>query len=167
MKTKTRIDTNRLLMLIAASLAVLIILVTAAAIASGKRPGAEYRHRDPDGVQSLRGSEAELREFKEFGTLRLRTLPRSDDDGAEKGSLLIVTPWLSYEERGPDFYEELVSKKKLFGAYFTEYFSSRTKNELLSLGEKNVKQMLLDKMNAELILGKLSALYFDDYMFME
>ena len=166
MKKKIHLNTERLLVIIAAAIALIIALVTLVSLAAGKRPGTGYRKKDPSGISVTGGSES-ISEFREFGTLRIRTLPDSEKPDNANGSLLIVTPWFSYEDRGPDFYEELVAKKKLFASFFMEYFSSHTKADLLLTGEKSVKQLLLDRMNGELILGKLSALYFDDYMFMD
>ncbi len=165
MSPKVKIDLNKILPLVAAGIAAAIILGTIIAFASGKRPGVAYRRSDPQSAQEIKGNAGEQTQFKEFGTLRARLLP--NEGTKEDGSILLLTPWLSYESTDSAFYEELVSKKKMFSAYFLEFFSSRTKNALLSIGEKEIKRLLLEKFNSQLSLGKISAIYFDDYIFLD
>ena len=165
MNSRFNFDLNKALPAAAALLAAVIVLGTAAALIAGKRPGQAFRKSDPQGVSQLKGKEAAQSEFKEFGTIRIRLLP--SEDSSEPGAILVVSPWLSYDSGDSAFYEELVSKKKMFSSYIQEYFSSKTKNALLSAGEKEIKRALLERFNGQLSLGKLSGLYFDDYMFLD
>lgn len=162
---KTRIETNTILVAIIIVLGALIFISSIVVLIAGKRPGMNLRRSDPAGVEQIKGAGENLNEFKEFGTLRISTMP--NEDSQENRSVLVVTPWLSYEESDSAFYEELVSRKRLFTSFFVEYFSNHSKNALLSIGEKNVKQELLTKFNSELRLGQLSAIYFDDYIFLD
>lgn len=162
---KTRIKTNAILTAIIIALCALIFISSIVALIAGKRPGMNLRRSDPASVEQIKGAGDNLNEFKEFGTLRINTMP--NEDSQENYSVLVVTPWLSYEGSDSAFYEELVSRKRLFTSFFVEYFSSRSKNALLSIGEKKIKQELLDKFNLELHLGQLSAIYFDDYIFLD
>ena len=164
MSQKAKINLDKLLPLVAAGIAAAIILGTIAAFAAGKRPGVAYRRSDPQNAEEIKNG-AEQTQFKEFGTLRARLLP--NEGTKEAGSVLLLTPWLSYESTDSAFYEELASKKKMFSAYFLEFFSSRSKNALLSIGEKEIKKRLLEKFNSQLSLGKISAIYFDDYIFLD
>ena len=156
---------DKALPIFAVALAAVILLGTIAAFAAGKRPGVAYRKSDPQSAAQIKGAGLERTQFKEFGTLRARLLP--NEGTKEPGAVLLVTPWLSYESADSAFYEELVSKKKMFAAYFLEFFSSRSKNALLSIGEKEVKKQLLERFNSQLSLGKISAIYFDDYIFLD
>lgn len=165
MNAKVKIDWNKLLPLIAVGIAGLIILGTIAALIAGKRPGIAYRKSDPSSAERIKGSGPERMQFKEFGTLRTRLLP--EEGSKEAGSVLLVTPWLSYDSDDSAFYEELVSKKNMFSSYILEFFSAKSKNELLSIGEKEVKRQLLERFNGQLTLGKLEAIYFDDYIFLD
>lgn len=162
---KSRIETNTILTAIVIALCALIFISSVIAIIAGKRPGMNLRRSDPASVEQIKGADDNLSAFKEFTTLRIITMPNEDSQG--NASILVVTPWLSYEGGDSAFYEELVSRKRLFTSFFVEYFSSRSKNALLSIGEKNIKQELLDKFNSELRLGQLSAIYFDDYIFLD
>ncbi len=162
---KSRIETNTILTAIVIALCALIFISSIAAFIAGKRPGMNLRRSDPSSVEQIKGADENLNAFKEFGTLRIITMP--NEGSQENASVLVVTPWFSYEGSDSAFYEELVSRKRLFASFFVEYFSSRSKNALLSIGEKNIKQELLDKFNSELRLGQLSAIYFDDYIFLD
>lgn len=162
---KSRIETNTILTAIVIALCALIFISSVIAIIAGKRPGMNLRRSDPASVEQIKGADDNLSAFKEFTTLRIITMPNEDSQG--NASILVMTPWLSYEGGDSAFYEELVSRKRLFTSFFVEYFSSRSKNALLSIGEKNIKQELLDKFNSELRLGQLSAIYFDDYIFLD
>lgn len=162
---KSRIETNTILTAIVVALCALIFISSVIAIIAGKRPGMNLWRSDPASVEQIKGADDNLSAFKEFTTLRIITMPNEDSQG--NASILVVTPWLSYEGSDSAFYEELVSRKRLFTSFFVEYFSSRSKNALLSIGEKNIKRELLDKFNSELRLGQLSAIYFDDYIFLD
>lgn len=162
---KSRIETNTILTAIVVALCALIFISSVIAIIAGKRPGMNLRRSDPASVEQIKGADDNLSAFKEFTTLRIITMPNEDSQG--NASILVITPWLSYEGSDSAFYEELVSRKRLFTSFFVEYFSSRSKNALLSIGEKNIKRELLDKFNSELRLGQLSAIYFDDYIFLD
>lgn len=165
MNVKVKIDWNKALPLIAAGIAALIVLGTIAALIAGKRPGIAYRKSDPANAEQIKGASPEQTQFKEFGSLRIRLLPK--EGSKEAGSVLLVTPWLSYDNGDSAFYEELVSKRNMFASYILEFFSSKSKDALLSTGEKEIKRLLLERFNGQLTLGKLNAIYFDDYMFLD
>ena len=135
------IDINKILPIAAVALAGIIFLGTVAAIIAGKRPGKDFRRGDPSGVSDIRGGAQGQKEFKEFGTLRIRLLP--DENSTEPAAVLVVTPWLSYDGGDSAFYEELVAKKRLFSSYIMEFFSTKSKNALLSAGEKEAKKPLM------------------------
>lgn len=164
MKVQVKVDWNKALPLAAAAIAALIVLGTIAALIAGKRPGLAYRKSDSASAAQIKSGQKQM-QFKEFGTLRTRLLPQEGSE--EAGSVLLVTPWLSYENDDSAFYEELISKKNLFSSYILEFFSTKTKNQLLSIGEKEIKRLLLERFNSQLSLGKLSAIYFDDYIFLD
>lgn len=164
---KIKFEANVILAAAIVVLSAIIFFASAAAFVLGKRPGMNLRKIDPADVAQIKGAHENLRAFKEFGTLRIISMPDDLDAENKNGSVLVVTPWLSYEDGDSAFYEELVSRKRLFTSFFVEYFSSKTKNALLSIGEKKIKQELLDLFNSELHLGVLSALYFDDYIFLD
>lgn len=162
-----KFEANRILVAAIVVLCALIFCASVAAFILGKRPGMNLRRRDPADVEQIKGADEKLKAFKEFGTLRIITMPDELDAENKNGSVLVVTPWFSYEDGDSAFYEELVSRKRLFTSFFVEYFSSKTKNALLSIGEKKIKEELLELFNSELHLGEIGALYFDDYLFLD
>lgn len=164
---KIKFEANMILATAIVVLGALIFFASVAAFVMGKRPGMNLRKSDPADVAQIKGARENLKAFKEFGTLRIISMPDESDAENKNGAVLVITPWLSYEDGDSAFYEELVSRKRLFTSFFIEYFSSKTKNALLSIGEKKIKEELLDMFNSELHLGELNALYFDDYIFLD
>ena len=162
-----KFEANIILVTAIVALSALIFFASVIAFVTGKRPGMNLRKNDPSGVEQIRGADEKLKAFKEFGTLRIIAMPDEQDEEGKNGAVLVLTPWLSYEDSDSAFYEELVSRKGLFTSFFIEYFSRKTKNALLSIGEKKIKEELLELFNSELHLGEISAIYFDDYIFLD
>ena len=77
---------------------------------------------------------------------------------------LVVTPYFTFPSADGEFFEELVQKKRRLRSVFLDYFALHSKDELTD--EKKVKQELLEKLNAELMLGKIEVLYFEVYQFL-
>lgn len=157
---------NKILTILIFIIIFIIVGGSIAAIATGKTvPGTAYRKADPASVTEIKDFDpGELSSFKEFGTLR--ALTKSTDESS-RGTVIVITPWFSYHTTDSAFYEELFQKRRLMTSIFMTYFSSKTKNELLSLGEKRIKKELLEKINSELIMSKIQSIYFDDYMFLD
>lgn len=156
---------NKVLIYIILALAFIIIFCTITAFCAGKASfGKAYRKKDPSSISQLKLATENIQEFKEFGTLRALTKP---EEGLSVGVNLVVSPWLSYEKKDSAFYEELTHKKKIISTIFLNYFASYTQKELYTIGEKKVKEDLLTLINEQLIFGKIQALYFDDYIFLE
>ena len=63
--------------------------------------------------------------------------------------------------------EELYRKEKQFVSIIQEYYASRTKNQLRSIGEEKIKSDLKKSINENLVLGKINDIYFDEYLFFE
>ena len=157
---------NKILVYIIIALIAVIVFCTVTAFLAKKAQFGLYRHKDPASVQEISGSKkSELNEFKEFGTLRVLT--KSDDPDVSIGENLVITPWFLYKKGDDAFYEELCHKKKKIMALFLDYFAGHTQKEILSLRKKKVKEELLFKINEQLVMGKISALYFDDYIFLK
>ena len=87
--------------------------------------------------------------------------------GDKSGSLLVVAPWFSYPSNNIQLYEELAQKEKQAKSLVIGYFSSYTRDELLAMGEQKVKDGIKHKINEQLVLGQITDVYFDDYMFFE
>ena len=82
-------------------------------------------------------------------------------------SPLIITPWISYSSTDRAFFEELAQKNLKIKATVTSYFSAKSKTELLRTEEKTIKAELLDEINAQLVLGKITGIFFSEYIFLD
>ena len=90
--------------------------------------------------------------------------PRKEN---EQKSVIVLVPWFEYDGNDKAFYEELDRKHMSLKNLLTTYFATRTKEELLSLGEDKIKSELKAQVNDTLVLGKISAVYFNDYIFFD
>ena len=151
---------EKLLLGVLAVLAVVIVMFTAVALfARGAVPGAGLRKIDPS---PRAATESGMAAFTLIGQLRVSTKPAEDDSR----TIVIVTPWLEYTGGDTDFYEELDRKQRAIRSTITTYFTRFTESELLLRGERAVKEDLLSLINQQLVLGKLTAIYFNEYQFL-
>jgi len=103
--------------------------------------------------------------YFELGTLRITTLNKDEDNMLGIG--MVLSPWLAYPAGDSVFYEELMRKKGVLKAVFQHYFSDQTKDQILSQSEESINSTLLAQVNEKLSLGKVSDIYFTDYLFLE
>ena len=102
--------------------------------------------------------------YYELGTLRIST---ASDKSEENGCVLILSPWLAYPAGDTVLFEEISRKSGAIKGIFQAYFSARTKNQLLTETEEHIEKVIKDEINADLALGKISDIYFTDYLFLE
>ena len=154
---------NKVLYAVIIALAALIALGTIIALATKHTPGKDLRKADPTPQELERVLKAQKKSaFTKLGQLRTSTAPDEND----KRSVIIITPWLEYASDDQAFYEELDGKIRSIRALITNYFIDYTKDQLFSQGEPTVKAALLARINEQLVLGQISALYFNDYQFL-
>lgn len=154
------ININRILLCIIAALLIFIIAVSAIALCTkNARPGAGLRKEDPE-PKSVSSSKTA---FNEIGQIRVFT--KEDEDGQK--SVLVLIPWFEYDGQDTSFYEELDRKHQSIKILLTKYFQSHTKAELLTAGEEAIKNELKAQVNENLVLGKISGIYFNDYLFLD
>ena len=171
MKLPFKLSKSDIILYSIIALLVLVILFgTIIGFASKKAaPGKNLRDADPEPttkeIENLnKHSDSKIAAYTGLGTIRCLTAPQDEED---IGTSVVITPWLSYPEDDTVFFEELARKRLLITSVFTTYFSSYTKNELLSRTEDKIKQELEEKINEQLSLGKISKIYFTDYIFLE
>ena len=150
----------KILSAILAFLVLVILAGTAAVLASGKVQQKNSR----TSLIAPEFPDKNTTSNIEFG--RLRTITKSEQPDA-KGSPLIITPWISYSSTDRAFFEELAQKNLKIKATVTSYFSAKSKTELLSTEEKTIKSELLDEINAQLVLGKITGIFFSEYIFLD
>ena len=152
---------NKILLLIIAGLLLFIIAFSAIALCTKNvHPGEGLRREDPNPSSVSKSKTA----FNEIG--QIRTFTREEGDGTEK-SVVLLTPWFEYDGTDTAFYEELDRKHLSTKSLITNYFSTRTKTELFQKGEEKIKEELKALVNDTLVLGKISKIYFNDYLFLD
>jgi flagellar FliL protein len=82
-------------------------------------------------------------------------------------ALVILQASFPYFPGDRPFSEELVSRLRDFRSLTAAYFAALRAEELRGKGEDEVKADLLAQYNALLRLGRIRALYFNEYMLLE
>ncbi len=158
---------NRLLLIIL--IVMLIIFVGGTAVALAKNGGelsSRYRRTDPSPKQVVHSSLKSKQVVSAYTNLgQIRTVTKGE--GEKSGTLLVVAPWFSYPSSDIQLSEELAQKEKQEKALIIGYFSSYTKAELLEMGEQQIKEGIKAKINEQLVMGQITNVYFDDYMYFE
>ena len=98
--------------------------------------------------------------FSDFGRLRTFTADNPQIP-------VVVLPFISYKTENSFLYEELCQKQRKIRTIILQFFTQKTQKELFSMGEEIVKYELLKLINEELSMGKIEALYFEEYIFLE
>lgn len=105
-----------------------------------------------------------------LGSLRVLTKPENDslqETEQNMGTVLLVTPWLSYPSDDTIFFEEISRKKTVIAGIIQDYFSDYSKLELLTQTEVKIEENLIKEINNHLSLGKIQQIYFTDYIFLD
>lgn len=104
-----------------------------------------------------------------LGSLRVLTKPENHSlqETQNMGTVLLVTPWLSYPSDDTIFFEEISRKKTVIAGIIQDYFSDYSKLELLTQTEVKIEENLIKEINNHLSLGKIQQIYFTDYIFLE
>lgn len=150
-----------MLAFVAAILVVVLAAGTVWAFASGRaRPGSgsdgagqnlyggDVPKPDPDGKTAL---------FGDIGVLRAKT---ADSEPVS----VVVSPFIPYPSDDLAFREELVQKTRIFRTSILGWFAAHSLSDIRKLGEDGVKRELIAVINANLVLGKIGILYFDEFM---
>ena len=111
-------------------------------------------------------------QFSYFNLGSLRVLTKSENDSLQEteqnmGTVLLLTPWISYPSDDTIFFEEISRKKTVIAGIIQDYFSNHSKQELLSQTEVTIEENLLLEINNHLSLGTINQIYFTDYIFLD
>ncbi len=155
---------NKILLVIIALLLFLIITGTIAALAGRKKQTPENLIAQGKAESLLPPADTSEVAYFELGALRISTAKAESEEG---GSIMVLSPWLAYPAGDSVFYEELSRKSGVIRGIFQAYFSVRTKNQLLFETEEKIEETIKKEINADLALGKVSDIYFTDYIFLE
>ncbi|GHT68035.1 hypothetical protein FACS1894110_14680 [Spirochaetia bacterium] len=148
---------TRILVIIAAALILIILGGTVYAFfirgpekVSGAIPAPAHPGESAGGMAMFTG----------LGRLRIAV-----NNGENAAALISIT--FPYPGADRDFTEELVTKAPEFRSIAAAYFAALSAEELRNLDEAAAKAELLRRFNAELLLGKIEVLYFNDLMILE
>ncbi len=158
---------NRILSIIALLIALVILIVTITFFSVTKGTYSSYRKNDPSPekiTKATSGKENGVNAFTDIGQIRS---PTKITTQTEEPSVVVLTPWFSYPENDRALFEELSQKEKKIRSIFSTYFSSMTLSQIREKGENTVKKELLEKINEELVMGQIHAVYFNDYIFID
>lgn len=181
-----KITLNKILATICILLVLIILLVTVLALGSKKaRPGSDLRRPEPipstteqilqakklqeeteQGAKPT-GQTVETKDYGAYTTLGQIRASTMKDPSSQTSALVIVEPWFSYSNEDPAFEEELDNKRQKIRSIFLQLFANSSFQQLRDMGEAQVKTMLLESINKELILGKIDGIFFEEYLFLE
>ncbi len=164
MKDSQALLINRILLAIIAILLFIIITGTIVVLAGKKKQTPETLIAQGKAESLLPPADTSETAYFELGVLRISTANAESEEG---GSIMVLSPWLAYPAGDTVFYEELSRKSGSIHGIFQAYFSARTKNQLLTETEERIEETIRDEINADLVLGKISDIYFTDYLFLE
>ncbi len=157
---RNRLSINSVLYFIIFVLIFIILIGTLFAFINKQtQTGKNLRHQDPS-PQALNDT---LTSFTELGQIRTSTAT----DANQRQATIILEPWFSYEKTDSAFLEELLGKRKKIRSIISDYFLLHTYSQLMDIGENRVKVELLHLINNELTMGKISAIYFEEYLFLQ
>jgi flagellar basal body-associated protein FliL len=94
--------------------------------------------------------------YAKLGKLRLSA-------GGKEPILISVSPVLAIPKGDVQFREELIAKSKRMREVCKDYFSHLEGEDLNPAFEGKLKMGLRDRLNQELVLGKIYEIYFPDY----
>ena len=160
--------TYRILIVIVLLLVAVIVAGTAFGLgrrAPASAVGAEARtaggRSGSEGLEERRtGADRKSAYFTGVGRIRAATTDA-------RPATVIVSIAFPYDKTDVPFSEELAAKTREFRQVAVEFFSSYAGEKLRKTSEAELKAELLRRYNALLRLGKIEAVYFNDYLIVE
>jgi flagellar basal body-associated protein FliL len=144
------------LLFIAGALIVLILTGTVIGLIRPRNAGPVFVIKN-----SVRTEPVKTDETKVYSGLERLRIPLSNS------SILILSVSFPYPAKDTTFTEELATKIGDFKSITTEYFSSLPIEGADQIDEEIAKQEILKRFNANLRLGRIDALYFNDMTVIE
>ena len=148
------------LLLVAGLLLLLLVWGTIYAFIRSPGTGPLFRLGKPveAAVRETAAQTGETRVFSGLGRLRIPLV---------NSSTLILTIAFPYSADDAAFAEELAAKIGDFRAIASGYFSALPEERVIQFDEETAKQELLRRLNEDLRLGRISELYFSDFMIID
>lgn len=157
---------NKILISIIIALVLVIIIGTVLAKTKEKSQTPEVLLAQGKAVSLMAPADDSVVAYFKLDTIRIVTAEDSSKEEST-GTVLVITPWLAYPAGDTVFYEELARKRGVIKGILQAYFSVRPKKQLLEETEIIIEEHLKNQINQNLSLGKISDIYFTDYIFLE
>ena len=77
---------------------------------------------------------------------------------------VVIKPFLEYKASDTAFQEELVAKKEVLKKNILDWFSLESAYRLSSELPQDIKQALIERINGQLVLGKIHNIYFEEFV---
>ena len=77
---------------------------------------------------------------------------------------VVIKPFLEYKASDTAFQEELVAKKEALKKSILDWFSLESAYRLSSELPQDIKQTLMERINKQLVLGKIHNIYFEEFV---
>ena len=87
--------------------------------------------------------------------------------GKGNAPMLVVTPVLPYDAADKSFKAELAANTEQLRRIITDYFSGLEYGEGALADEAELKRNIMEEINKTLRLGKITALYFEEFVLLE
>lgn len=162
---------NKILIGIIGALALVILVGTVVGLTKKKQQEPEVLISKGKAENLAPPADTNVVAYYDLGKIRVVTAApnktKSNNNENAIGTPMVIDPWLAYPEGDTVFYEELARKQGVLKGIFQNYFTSHSKNDLLSATETIINEELLLEINAQLSLGKVLDIYFTDYLFLE
>jgi len=155
---------NKILISIIIALVLVIITGTIGAKVKLKKQTPEVLISQGKAVSLMAPADDSVVAYYKLDSIRILTAEKNAD---EPGTVLLITPWLAYPAGDTVLYEEIARKRGVIKGLFQDYFQSRSKQQLLEETEVFIEEKIKDQINENLALGKISDIYFTDYIFLE
>lgn len=157
----------KILFIILIGVVTFFLLGTIIALASKKGTlGNKYRQEDPSPEKVVNRSLRSKSKLTTTSLGQLRIINQAEE-GNSRGAIMCVSPWFSYPEDDVQLFEEIAQRDIQLKSLVSNYFSSKTKKQILSIGEKQVKEDLKNLINELLVLGDIENIYFEQYLFFD
>ena len=131
-----------------------ILIVTGTLIAFLRKDESSIRNETPVySPYTLRDGKAIYSEFKQIRTVSLDKEPAT----------IVLNPFLEYDITNIPLREELVQKKEILKNAITSWFLQRSWYSIETQKESDIKNALLTEINNNLKMGRVSAIYFEEF----
>lgn len=155
---------ERILLIIIGALLAILICGTLVGLNNKKHNKPEVLISEGKAENLTAPKNTDVQAYYELGSIRIVTASDAKD---ETGTAMVISPWLGHPEGDTVFYEEIARKRGVIKGIFSQYFTEHSRSEILTLGETRIEEELKASINAQLALGKISDIYFTDFLFLE